>query len=90
MQGRQKCVHQSQEYLKPVPMNLRWLLKRLKDTKPGTDQIPAELIKAGGRTTSYKIYNLINSIRNKDKLPEEGKKSTTVSIYNKKDKTRIM
>jgi hypothetical protein len=29
---------------------------------PGTDQITAEMIKAGGRTIHSKIYKLINSI----------------------------
>jgi hypothetical protein len=32
---------------------------------PGTDQIPAELIKAGGRTIFSEIHYLNNSIRNK-------------------------
>jgi len=38
---------------------------------PGTDQIPAELIKSGGRTIRYEIYKLIICIWNKDELPEE-------------------
>jgi len=29
---------------------------------PGIDQIPAELIKAGGRTIRFEIHKLINSI----------------------------
>jgi hypothetical protein len=32
---------------------------------PGTDQIPAELIKAGGRTIRCEIHTLIISIWNK-------------------------
>jgi len=39
---------------------------------PGIDQIPAELIKAGGRTISAEIHKLIISIWNKEyinKLP---------------------
>jgi len=35
-------------------------LKRHKS--PGTDQIPEELIKAGGRIINSEIHNLINSI----------------------------
>jgi hypothetical protein len=35
-------------------------LKRHKS--PGTDQIPAELIKGGGRTIRSEIHKLINSI----------------------------
>ena len=53
----------------------------------GIDQIPAELIKAGGRTLRYEIHKLINSIWNKEELPEEWKKSTIVPIYKKGDKT---
>jgi hypothetical protein len=37
---------------------------------PGIDQIPAELIKAGGSTISSEIHKLINSIWNKEDLPE--------------------
>jgi len=40
---------------------------------PGIDQIPAELVKAGGRTIPYEIYKLIISIWKKEELPEEWK-----------------
>jgi hypothetical protein len=43
-------------------------LKRHKST--GIDQIPAELIKAGGRTIFSDIHKSINSIWNKEELPE--------------------
>jgi len=38
------------------------------------------MIKAGGRTNRSEIHNIINSIRYKEKLPEESKKSIIVSI----------
>jgi hypothetical protein len=60
-------------------------LKRHKS--PGTDQIPAELIKAGGRIIRSEIHKLIISIWNKEELPEEWKESVTVPIYKKRDKT---
>jgi hypothetical protein len=44
-------------------------LKRHKS--PGIDQIPPEVIKAGGRTIHSEIHNHMNSIWNKDELPEE-------------------
>jgi hypothetical protein len=40
-------------------------LKRHKS--PGTDQIPAELFKAGGRMLRSEIHKLINCIWNKEK-----------------------
>ena len=54
---------------------------------PGIDQIQAELIKAGGRTIRYEIRKLINSVWNKEELPEEWKESIILPIYNKGDKT---
>jgi hypothetical protein len=54
-------------------------LKRHKS--PGIDQIPAELIKAGGRTICSEIHKLINSIWNKEELPEQWKESIIVPIY---------
>jgi hypothetical protein len=37
----------------------------------GIDQIPAELIKAGGRIVPSEIHKLINSIWNEEELPEK-------------------
>ena len=54
---------------------------------PGIDQIPAKLIKEGGRTICYQIHKLIVSIWNKEELPEEWKESITVPIHKKGDKT---
>ncbi|PNF40670.1 hypothetical protein B7P43_G04763, partial [Cryptotermes secundus] len=48
-------------------------LKRYKS--PGSDQIPAELIEAGGEILSSKIHNLITSIWHKKKLPDQWKES---------------
>jgi len=53
-------------------------LKRHKS--PGINQIPAELIKAEGRTLRSEIHKLINSIWNKEELPEEWKESIIVPI----------
>ena len=54
---------------------------------PGINQIPAELIKEGGRTIRYLIHKLIVSIWNKEELPEEWKVSIIVPIHKKEDKT---
>jgi hypothetical protein len=44
---------------------------RRRDSKILIDQTPADLIKAGGRTTLNEIHKLIISTWNKEKLPEE-------------------
>jgi hypothetical protein len=60
-------------------------LKRYR--KPGVDQIPAELIQAGGETLRWEIHKLINLIRNKEELPHQWKESIVVPIHKKGDKT---
>jgi hypothetical protein len=40
---------------------------------PGVDQIPAELIQAGGETLRSEIHNLIKLISNKEELPHQWK-----------------
>ena len=63
-------------------------IDKLKSHKsPGTDQIPAELIKAVGRTICFEIHKLITSIWKKAKLPEEWKELITVPIHKKRYKT---
>jgi hypothetical protein len=58
---------------------------KLKSYKsPGTDQIPAELIKAGGETLNSEIHRLICSIWNKEELPQQWKESIIVPIYKKR------
>ena len=62
-------------------------IEKLKTHKSsGIDQIPTVLIKAGGRTICSEIHTLINSIWNKEELPEDWKESITVPIYEKGDK----
>jgi hypothetical protein len=47
-------------------------IEKLKSHKsPGIDQIPSELIKAGGGTIRGAIHKLIISIWNKEELSEE-------------------
>jgi len=56
-------------------------IEKVKSHKsPSIDQIPAELIKAGGRTIYYEIYKLIISMWNKEELPEEWKESIIIPI----------
>jgi hypothetical protein len=61
---------------------------KLKSYKsPGTDQIPAELIKAGDETLCSEIHKLICSTWNKEELPQQWKKSIIVPIPKEGDKT---
>jgi hypothetical protein len=55
-------------------------LKRYKST--GSDQIPSELIQAKGKTLRCEIHNLINSIWNKEKLPDQWMESIIVPVHN--------
>jgi hypothetical protein len=72
----------------PSAFEVEMAIEKLKRHKsPGIDQIPAELIKAGGRIIQSEIHKLIISIWNKEELPEECKESVIVPIYKKDDKT---
>jgi hypothetical protein len=46
-----------------------------KYNSPGSDQIPAELIEAGGETLWSELHKLINSTWNKKELPDQWKES---------------
>jgi len=62
-------------------------IEKLKNHKsPGIDQIPAELIKAEGRSIHYEIHNLIISIWNNEELPEDWKELISIPIYKTGDK----
>jgi hypothetical protein len=54
---------------------------------PDSDQIPAEKIQAGGETLLSAIHKLINSIWNKEELPDQWKESINLSVHKKSDKT---
>jgi hypothetical protein len=60
-------------------------LKRYKS--PAIDQTQAELIKAGGSKICSEIHKLINSIWNKEELPDQWKESIVVPVCKKGDKT---
>ena len=71
----------------PSAFEVELAIEKLKSHRsPGIDHIPAEMYKARGRTIHSHIHELINSIWNKEGLPEEWK-SITVPIYKKGDKT---
>jgi len=72
----------------PSASDVELAIEKLKSHKsPGIDQIPAELIKTGGKTILCEIHKLIISIWNKEELPEEWKELIILPIYKKGDKT---
>ena len=72
----------------PSASDVELAIDKLKSHKSlGIDQIPAELIKAGGMTICLEIHKLITSIWKKEKLPEEWKETIIVPIHKKGDKT---
>jgi len=72
----------------PSAFEVEMAIKKLKSHKsPGTDQIPAEMIKARGKTIHSEIHKLIISTWNMEELPEEWKESINVPINKKGDKT---
>jgi hypothetical protein len=70
---RQTEVHTAEPLVPEASaFEVEMVIEKLKRHKsPGTDQIPAELIKAGGRIIRCEIHNVIISIWNKEELPEE-------------------
>jgi hypothetical protein len=65
----------------------KWKLQLESFKSPGTDQIPAELIKAGGETLNSEIHRLTCSMQNGEELPQQWKESITAQIYKKGYKT---
>jgi hypothetical protein len=78
------------EPLVPEPslVEVEIAIGKLKSYKSqGIDQIPAELIKAGGETKYSEIHRLIRSIWNKEGLPQQWKEYTIIAIHKKGGKT---
>jgi hypothetical protein len=70
---RQMDIH-TDEPLVPEPslVEVEIAIGKLRSYKsPGTDQILAELIKAGGETLYSEIHRLICCIWNKEELPQQ-------------------
>jgi len=86
---RQTEIHTAEPLVpEPSASEVEFAIEKLKSHKsPGIDQIPAELIKAGGKTICCEIHKLIISIWKREELPEEQKELIIVPIYKKGDKT---
>jgi hypothetical protein len=80
---------QTAEPVVPGPSHLEVEIanaKLKKHKSPGSDQILAELYQAGGETLVSVIRKCINSIWNKEELPDQWKESIIVPIHENSDK----
>jgi hypothetical protein len=69
----------------PSRIEVEIAIARLRKYKsPGSDEILAELIQAGGKILLSALRKLINSVRNKE---DQWKESITVPAHKKGDKT---
>jgi hypothetical protein len=70
---RQTEMHTAEPFLpEPSASGVEDAVGKLKRYKsPGVDQIPAELIQAGGDTLHSEIHKLIKLIWNKEELPHQ-------------------
>lgn len=59
-----------------------------KNRAPGEDGISAELLKAGGKELSKKVYVLILEIWIKEKMPAEWKMELIIPIYKKGERRK--
>jgi hypothetical protein len=67
---------------------LKFVISKSKKYKsPGTNQIEAELIQAGSEILPSAIHKLINSIWNKEELPDQWNESITLQVHKRNDKT---
>jgi hypothetical protein len=63
------------------------IAKLKKYKSPGSDQIPAKMIQAGGEILLSEIHKLINSIWSKEQFPLHWEESIIVPIHKTGDKT---
>jgi hypothetical protein len=72
----------------PSRLEVEIAIAKLKKYKsPDSDQIAAEVIRARGEMLLSVIHKLINSVWNKEELPDQLKESIIVPIHKKGDKT---
>jgi hypothetical protein len=74
----------------PSCLEVEIAIEKLKSILPGSDQILPELIQAGGKLLLSAIHKLINSIWNKEELPDQWKQSIILPIHKKGDETVII
>jgi hypothetical protein len=80
---RKMDIHRAETIVpEPSLVEVEIAIGKLKSyNSPRTDNIPAELIKAGSETLYSEIHRLICCIWNKEELPQHWKESIVVPIY---------
>jgi hypothetical protein len=77
--------------LYPSPFGFENATAKLKKYKyPRNDQILAELIQAGSEILWPKFHKFINSIWNKEVLPDQWKESIIIPVHEKGNKTVVI
>ena len=86
---RQAEMHTSEPLVpEPSAFEVEMIVEEVKRHRsPGTDQIPTELIKTGGRQFRSEIHIHINSTWNEEGLAPERRESVIIAIYKEGDKT---
>jgi hypothetical protein len=79
------CFIQLSRYL--VTVVLRFIAKLEKYKSPCSNQIQAELFQAGGEILLSANHKLINSVWNKEELPDQWKESIIIPVHKKGHKT---
>jgi hypothetical protein len=68
----------------PSRLEVEIAIAKLKKYKsPGSDQIPAEQFQAGGEMLLFAIHRLVNSICNKEEMPDQWKECIVIPIHKK-------
>jgi hypothetical protein len=84
MLGRYTHIHTAEALVPaPSPPEFEKLATLSRYKSPGSGQIPAELIQAGGEILRSMIHKLINFTRDKEELPDQWKESIILPVYKK-------
>jgi hypothetical protein len=86
---RQTEMHTAEPFVpQPSASEVEVAIGKLKRYKsPSVDQIPAEMIQAGGETLRSEIHKLTKLIWNEEELSQQWKESVVVPVHKKSDKT---
>jgi hypothetical protein len=89
---RQIEIHTAEPLIpEPGPFEVETAIAKLKKYKsPGSDQISAKLIQAGGEALQSEIHKLINSVWSKEELTDQWKEFIIVAIWRRMIKLTVV